>query len=414
MASRGMRLAIVALAVAAGAFGLAAALVVPAGLPYDEPAHWSNVLYYAENLGPPVLGEPGVTYQGQQAPLSYAIAAVVVRLAGDADAAFLAVRLLGVAGAVALTLLIGGILVRSIPNRPAVIILGTAFIALNPMFAVIAGSVQNDTWTLVWAFALLWAALPFMDASRTSPRPWAWGLLFGALGSAAILTKLSIAPLVVAVLAVLLLRRRVVMALTAGGVVLAACGWWIVRNYLLYGDLTGQAGVERAGYEFGQGALGPLHLARSALTYLFLPTEYLRNSIVAPWWIDGIVVVLGLAVAIGAVLLAVRVRRRLHPGFPAPARHRGRRRRRRLAPSGDVRLARRLPHRVRSAAARGIGVRLRHAGGPVAARGYLHRHDARDAAARGRGLGLGHRVRRTRPPHALTDLRYWIDDREDR
>jgi hypothetical protein len=314
MASRGTRIAIVALAVAAGALGLTAALLVPAGLPYDEPAHWSNVLYYAERLVLPVLGEPGVSYQGQQTPLSYAIAAGVVRLVGDADAAFLAVRLLGVAGSVAMTLLIGAILVRSIPNRPAVIILGTAYIALNPMFAVIAGSVQNDTWTLVWAFALLWAALPFMDASRTSPRPWAWGLVFGALGSAAILTKLSIAPLVVAVLAILLLRRRVVIALIAGGVVLAACGWWIVRNYLLYGDLTGQAGVERAGYEFGQGALGPLHLARSALTYLFLPTEYLRNSIVAPWWIDGIVVVLGLAVASGAVLLAVRVRRDCAPG----------------------------------------------------------------------------------------------------
>jgi hypothetical protein len=314
MASRGTRLTIVALAVATGALGLAAALIVPAGLPYDEPAHWSNVLSYAENLRPPVLGEPGVTYQGQQAPLFYAIAAGVVLLGGDAEALFLAVRLLGVVGTVALTLLIGGILVRSIPNRPAVIILGTAFIALNPMFAVIAGSVQNDTWSLVWAFALLWATLPFVDASRTSSRPWAWGLLFGALASAAILTKVSTATVVVAVLAVLLLRRRVVMALTAGGVVLAACGWWIARNYLLYGDLTGQAGVERAGYEFGQGALGPLHLARSALTYLFLPTEYLRNSIVAPWWIDGIVVVLGLAVVSGAVLLAVRVRRDCAPG----------------------------------------------------------------------------------------------------
>lgn len=314
MASRGTRIAIVALAVAAGALGLAAALLVPAGLPYDEPAHWSNVLYYAERLVLPVLGEPGVSYQGQQTPLFYAIAAGVVGLVGDADAAFLAARLLGVAGSVAMTLLIGVILVRSIPTRPAVVILGTAYIALNPMFAVIAGSVQNDTWTLVWAFALLWAALPFVDPSRTTPRPWAWGLLLGALGSAAILTKLSIVPFVVAVLTVLLLRRRVVIALTAGGVVLAACGWWIVRNYVLYGDLTGQAGVERAGYEFGRGALELLHLVRSALTYLFLPTEYLRNSIVAPWWIDAIVVVLGLAVAIGAVLLVVRVRRDCTPG----------------------------------------------------------------------------------------------------
>jgi D-alanyl-D-alanine carboxypeptidase (penicillin-binding protein 5/6) len=314
MPARATAIAIGVLAVVAGLLATTAALVVPAGLPYDEPAHWSNVLFYAEHLGPPVLGEPGVSYQGQQTPLYYALAAVLVRLIGDADAAFLAVRLLGAAGAVALTLLTAGILVRSIPSRPAVILTGTAFIALNPMFAVIAGSVQNDTWTLVWAFALLWAALPFVDPSHPAPRPWAWGLLLGALGSAAILTKLSIAPLVAIVLLLLLVRRRVVMALIAGAVVLAACGWWIVRNLLLYGDLTGQAGVEQAGYEFGQGALGPLHLARSALTYLFLPTEYLRNSISAPWWIDAIVVVLGLAVAVGGVLLAVRARRDCAPG----------------------------------------------------------------------------------------------------
>jgi 4-amino-4-deoxy-L-arabinose transferase-like glycosyltransferase len=314
MASSGLRLAIGALAGAAGALALGAALVVPAGLPYDEPAHWSNVLYYAEHLRPPVLGEPGVSYEGQQTPLQYVIAAFVVRLLGDADAAFFAARLLGVAGAVALTVLIGAILMRSIPNRPAVIILGTAFVALNPMFAVIAGSVQNDSWTLVWACALLWEALPFADPSRTTRRPWAWGLLLGALASAAMLTKLSSAPLVAAVLAVLLLRRRIVMVLTAALVALAACGWWIVRNYLLYGDLTGQAGVEQAGYEFGQGALGPLHLARSALTYLFLPTEFLRNSIAAPWWIDVIVIVLGLAVLTGGVLLVVRARRDCTPG----------------------------------------------------------------------------------------------------
>jgi D-alanyl-D-alanine carboxypeptidase (penicillin-binding protein 5/6) len=305
---------IAALAVAAGALALAAALLVPAGLPYDEPAHWANVLFYAENLRPPVLGDPGVTYQGQQTPLYYVLAAGLVGLFGETDAAFLAVRLFGAAGAVAVTLLTGALLRRSIPHRPIVIVVGTAFIALNPMFAVIAGSVQNDTWALVWAFALLWSALPFMDRAHAGRRPWAWGLLLGALASAAILTKLSLVPVVATVLALLLLRRRFVIALTAGAVVVAACGWWIVRNYVLYGDLTGQAGVERAGYEFGQGALGPLHLARSALTYLFLPTEYLRNSISAPWWIDGIVIALGLAVAVGGVLLAVRVRRDCAPG----------------------------------------------------------------------------------------------------
>ncbi|MGN6219640.1 MAG: hypothetical protein ACTHNQ_09050 [Microbacterium sp.] len=314
ISSRTTGVAIVALAVAAGLLALTSALLVPAGLPYDEPAHWSNVLFYAEHLRLPVLGEAGVTYEGQQTPLYYIAAAAVVRLLGATDAAFLAVRALGVVGAVVMTLLMGGILRRSIPGKSIVIIVGTAFIALNPMFAVIAGSVQNDTWTLVWGFALLWSALPLMDPTRTVARPWTSGLLLGVLGSAAILTKLSIVPVVAAVLVLLLLRRRLAIVLVAGAVVLVASGWWIVRNYLLYGDLTGQAGVEQAGYEFGQGVLGPLHLARSALTYLFLPTEYLRNSISAPWWIDGIVVVLGLAVALGAVLLALRSRRDCAPG----------------------------------------------------------------------------------------------------
>ena len=105
MPARATAIAIGVLAVAAGVLAMTAALVVPAGLPYDEPAHWSNVLFYAEHLGPPVLGDPGVSYQGQQTPLYYALAAVVVRVVGDADAAFLTVRLLGVAGAVALSLI---------------------------------------------------------------------------------------------------------------------------------------------------------------------------------------------------------------------------------------------------------------------------------------------------------------------
>jgi D-alanyl-D-alanine carboxypeptidase (penicillin-binding protein 5/6) len=87
-------------------------------------------------------------------------------------------------------------------------------------------------------------------------------------------------------------------------------GWWFVRNIVLYGDLTGQSAVALTGAEFESIPAGPLGLAQRALTYLTLPTEYLRNLIEAPTWVDVAAVVVGLVLLTGLVLLAARDWRR--------------------------------------------------------------------------------------------------------
>ena len=296
----------VALCVATAVLGAIAAFAVPAGLPYDEPAHWSNTLYLAEHHALPVVGAPGVGYEGQQAPAYYVVAALLVSLLGSGPAGFFAVRLFGVLGAVLMTWLVARLLQRALPRRPAAVVAGTAFIALNPMLIVMSASVQNDTWSLVAGFAALGVAL---DVRRE--RPWPRGALIGLLSALAIMAKITTAPLVVALLVVLLVRRRWREVLLSAAVLAAGCGWWVLRNLALYGDLTGQAGVDAAGYRFAAGATTPFALAREALTYLTLPDEYLRNVFSAPSWVDALAVLAGVVLLAGAIALPLVGRRSL-------------------------------------------------------------------------------------------------------
>ena len=298
------------LLLAAAALGTAAAFAVPAGLPYDEPAHWANAVYIAEHGALPVLGEAGVTYEGQQAPVFYLAAAAIIRLCGSGETGFLGVRLLGVLGAVLMAWLVAGILRRVIPGRPAAVVAGTAFVALNPMLIVMSASVQNDTWALVAGFAAVLIALDGPGA-----RPWWRGLLIGLLCALAVMVKISVAPLVIGLLVVLLVWRRWREALLASIVVAAGCGWWVLRNLVHYGDLTGQAGVDAAGYTFQSGATTPFALAREALTYLTLPDEYLRNVFAAPGWVDVLAVLVGAVLVLGAIALLTVGRRRVR-GLP--------------------------------------------------------------------------------------------------
>src|ERR1700733_12491363 len=89
--------------------------VVSPGLPYDEPSHWSTVLFYADHWSLPVLGHPGVTYEAQMGPVAYALDAGLVRLLRAAgvslETSFHLVRLLG-ALELALAVLVVGKLVR--------------------------------------------------------------------------------------------------------------------------------------------------------------------------------------------------------------------------------------------------------------------------------------------------------------
>jgi hypothetical protein len=130
------------------------------------------------------------------------------------------------------------------PDRPAIALAMMALVAFTPQFLFLSSSVSNDnmviliaSWTLVGLAA--WLRLPRLPG---------WGQvgIMGVLLGLAVLAKLSgvlLWPLVAGALLWLAWRSRDVRWLSKAGllcfaIALAICGWWFVRNQLLYGDIT--------------------------------------------------------------------------------------------------------------------------------------------------------------------------------
>lgn len=300
------------------ALGAIYAWTVDPGLPSDEPSHWSTVLYYADRHRLPVLGDPGVTYEAQMGPVAYVVDAVVVHLARaarlSASVAFHLVRLVGAAELCLAVTLMALMMRRFFPQswlRTAAV----AIFALNPMLLTMSGSVQNDTLALVLGFLALELALRRLSEEPT----FGSALLVGVVAGLAVLTKLTAWPAVVAIAAWLVWRHRrdafrPLAAFVVAVVVIS--GWWFIRNIVLYGDPTAAAGVRRAGVSFApyhvHDASDIAHVVEELVTYLWLPTEYVRNSISAPTALKA-----GLLLVTGAVLLAGSVRVHLWRKVPS-------------------------------------------------------------------------------------------------
>ncbi len=112
------------------------AVRVPPGLPYDEPAHWVTVLYYASDHPMPVPGDPSVAYGAQTGPVHYALSALFVDTVGSSDGprTFTLLRCIGVALVPTLTLLtyrLGWML----HDDPTVADTASAFVAVKPVDA---------------------------------------------------------------------------------------------------------------------------------------------------------------------------------------------------------------------------------------------------------------------------------------
>jgi len=285
---------------------LAVWLVVP-GLPYDEPSHWSTVLYYAAHHRLPVLGMPGVTYEAQQTPLAYAFDALVQSpiesITGSLRASFDAVRVVGGIELGVSALFLSRILKRLVPNAAARAA-AVAYLLLCPMFVAMAWSVQNDALSLLIAFAAMDFALTRF-ASVCRPLD---GALAGALLALGALAKLTVWPLCVSLLAWLLWRYRrkalpaVVLFAAAFAVV---AGWWFAWNHHVYGRFAPSANLP-GGYSFGPygfhgvGTIG--HMVENVITYLWLPTEYYRNLIAAPAPLKACLALVTAAVVVCAVI----------------------------------------------------------------------------------------------------------------
>lgn len=130
---------------------------------------------------------------------------------------------------------------------PQMGLVAAALTAFNPMFLFVSAAVNNDSLSILlghwglYLLVLLWRDLP--DPRREWRRYVVLGLVLG-LG---ILTKLSLGGLLGLTglaLAWQAWRRQQWQLLFGGGVLVlvvatAVSGWWFVRNWQLYGDLTG-------------------------------------------------------------------------------------------------------------------------------------------------------------------------------
>jgi D-alanyl-D-alanine carboxypeptidase (penicillin-binding protein 5/6) len=267
----------------------------------------------------PELGERGVSYEAQMGPIYYVAAGAIARpteeLFGE-RAAFYAVRgagLLLIIPVVALTYALALLVAR----RKAVALGAAAFIALNPSILAVASSVQNDYLAMALTLLPAFLAARAVTHRRYSGRLW---FLLGVLIAIATLTKIFAAVLLFALAVATLVglrtaifsRIRLVAAAAAGFMVV--CGWWFIRNLAIYGDLSGRAGLSRAGFSFppltfhGVRSLGSW--LRSLISYIWVPTEYYRNAFDAPG-----VIRLGavLATALLAVLTVIATARRHKP-----------------------------------------------------------------------------------------------------
>ena len=279
--------------------GLAYAFVVPAGLPYDEPSHWATVVYYAKHWSMPVLGHPGVTYEAQMGPVAYYVDAVLVHavscVGGGQSAQLHAVRVLGVMELAALVFVLMTML-RQLGVETRGTLCAAVVIAANPMLLTMSASVQNDTLALLLATACL-GRLVTANRETTSGSAVVSGLLAGV----AILTKLTVWPVAAVGLVYICIRSGWRRAAGMAIAIAATCGWWLIRNQVVYGDATARNAVRRAGVSFTSyhvhGVRGVGHLIEEVVTYLWLPTEYLRNEITAPTLLKALLLLVTIVVA---------------------------------------------------------------------------------------------------------------------
>jgi 4-amino-4-deoxy-L-arabinose transferase-like glycosyltransferase len=147
------------------------------------------------------------------------------------------------------------------PGQPMWAVGVAAVIALLPEFCFNNARVGNDSLANCLgsaAFYVWFRGLRQPDYDR-------WMLRAGAVVGLAVLAKLTAMALIPGLALVVVFRAFQVaaserkwreklpnvmlkgmrMAAGAAGALLAVCGWWLVRNLIVYGDLTGTSGVNR-------------------------------------------------------------------------------------------------------------------------------------------------------------------------
>jgi 4-amino-4-deoxy-L-arabinose transferase-like glycosyltransferase len=237
----------------------------------DEGAHFQYVAYVAREWRLPKFeGYAGVGYEAHQPPLYYFLAAVVYALTGGEGKA---VRLLSTLCSAGVVWLVWLTLRRLTPERPLLALAGMGFAAFLPMHIAIGSAVGNDALTnLLFAATLYGLLVNLSNTAELYPPPdlprqrgrnpdslpvdgegrgggkggeYLHWLRIPLLVGLTILTKATGVLLIpITLLGVIVAARlqsgRWARALGAATLALLATllisGWWLVRNYLLYGD----------------------------------------------------------------------------------------------------------------------------------------------------------------------------------
>ena len=193
-----------------------------------------------------------IPYESMQAPLYYLAAGLVAQVVPPDPPIVLYVSRLVAALFGAGTVFFVWAAVREIaPDLPGWALAAAACVALLPQFGFNSATASNDSAFNCLTAAAFWTWLRGLRDPAFDPRGVGAGLAFGG----ALLAKLTGAALAPALALALLFRawhevpptaglgaRLARLARLAGGAALGAAvvaGWWLVRNWFVYGDPTG-------------------------------------------------------------------------------------------------------------------------------------------------------------------------------
>ena len=300
---RAILIAIIAISVLLGGIYV---FCVPPGLPYDEPAHFGTVRYYASHFDLPVLGSAGTNYEAYQAPLYYFMMAPVDRLVRPLGARteFYLLRIVGLLLLIPLGLFAYRVATRVFGSDSVLALLTTAFVCLNPALLGMAASIQNDMLSVVLSFWIIDAVGRYIQDSSLTTRS---AILLGALISAAMLAKMSVVffPIPIAWFVWSRHGRASLryMAIVVGVIALGT-GWWFVRNKVLYGEFTAVntmlklVGQSAPHIELWKPSVLIPYL-RNFVAYGWLPVDYFRSLIKSSLWERAVVMIFTVLAAVG-------------------------------------------------------------------------------------------------------------------
>jgi 4-amino-4-deoxy-L-arabinose transferase-like glycosyltransferase len=130
---------------------------------------------------------------------------------------------------------------------PTTALLAAALTAFNPMFLFVSAAVNNDSLAILLGHVGLLLLLAIWQTAPTLRTGWWRYVLLGGVIGLGMLSKLSVGGLLLltaVTLAWLSWRKRQWPLFWLGGPLvlftsLLVSGWWLARNWLIYGDLTG-------------------------------------------------------------------------------------------------------------------------------------------------------------------------------